>query len=182
MKKKMKITHNIFSHLFAAFVLLSMPGCKAEKPTSIDSIEIYQQIIRNIYLVDNSFGKPVDIQYLYILKATDDGVGDSRIEKLPSENIPNEIIDGICTKLSDLSPEIVWINTFDEVLDRSVSLNVKDGAIVTLGNIHYESNKKAYVSISIYFAGLAASGRTYILEKDKTTWKITGDTGERWVS
>lgn len=174
--------NNVFNILLAVIISLSLVGCRIENNANNDSIEIYQLIIRSTYLKDNSFGKPVDIKYLYILKDTDDGVGDPRIAKHSSQKVTNEIMDGINTNLSDLPLKIIWINTYDDVLKRDVSLTVKDGAIITLGNIRFENNTKAYVSISIYFAGLAASGRTYILEKDKKIWKIIGDTGAGWIS
>jgi len=177
--KRMSI---VFTLLLAVIIPLSLTGCGSESKTTNDSIEIYQVIIRNVYLNDNSFGKPVDIKYLYILKDTDDGIGDSEITQQPSQKITDEVMDGISSKLSDLPPKITWINSYDEVLNKNVSLSVEDGAIVTLGNIGYENDTKAYVSIGIYFSGLAGLGRTYILEKDKETWKIIGDTGGGWVS
>ena len=168
--------------MFVIIILLPSGGCSNANITTNDDIEIYQLLIHYVYLEDNSFGKPVDIAYLYILKDTDDGIGDSRITKQPSQRITDEVMSGISAKLSDLPLEVSWINGTNEVLNPSVSLTVEDGAIFTLGNIRYENGTKAYVSVSIYFAGLAASGRTYILENGEGVWKIIGDTGQGWVS
>jgi len=138
----MKRTKYFLNTLLVIIILLSLTGCGNTSITNNDSIEIYQLLIHYVYLEDNSFGKPVDIKYLYILKDTDDIVGDSQTTEQPSQRITDEVMDGISTKLSDLPLEIIWVNSRNEVLNPSVSLTVKDGAIVTLGNISMKITQK----------------------------------------
>ncbi len=55
------------------------------------------------------------------------------------------------------------------------------GVYVEVGNIN-DVGGQTQVAVSIYFAPLAAAGRTYILEQKDGTWVITGDTGRMWIS
>ena len=57
-----------------------------------------------------------------------------------------------------------------------------NGAIITLGNVHFQEDGSAFVSASIYVANLAAGGLTYIVERIDGTWQVVGDTGVRWMA
>jgi hypothetical protein len=167
---------------FMILISLFLVGCKSNYSDNKDNIEIYQLIIHRIYSKDNSFGKAIDIKYLYIIKTTNDNVGDPQITKQPNQNISKEIMDGIEEKLTDIPPRVIWINGYSDVLQGDSAGMVKEGAIITLGNIRFENNTKVFVSISFHVSGLAAAGRTYILVKENNEWHIFGDTGVYWVS
>jgi hypothetical protein len=163
-------------------ILILLVGCKNSNYTNKDSIEIYQIIIHRIYSKDNSFGEAIDIKYLYIVNITSDNAGDPTITKQPNQKISKEIMDGVQSKLTDLPSKVIWINGYSDVLKGNLAGSVKDGAIVTLGNIRLEKAKKVFVSISFHVSGIAGAGWTYILEKVDNEWNITGNTGTHWVS
>ena len=94
--------------LFTIIISLLLGSCTNSnnaKNTNEDNIEIYQLIIHRIYSIDNSFGKAIDIQYLYIVNTTDDNTGDPGITKQPNQKVFQEIMDGINAKLIDLPSE-----------------------------------------------------------------------------
>jgi hypothetical protein len=84
----------------------------------------------------------------------------------------------ISTMLTDLSAEIIWIDTFEDAEFEESGFEVKrGGAIITLGNIYAQEDGSVQVAGSIYIANLAAGGSTYILEQVDGSWKITGLVG-----
>jgi len=91
-------------------------------------------------------------------------------------------MDGVEAKLTDLPSEVIWINVYSDVLKGNLAGPVKDGAIITLGNIRFEKTTKVFVSISFHVSGIAGAGWTYILEKVNNDWNIIGNTGTHWVS
>jgi hypothetical protein len=155
-------------------ILLILSGCGTKNISITDKSEIYQLIIHKMFSKDNSFGKAVDIHFLYINKWTRDYFDKgNNITPQPTQQLSKEIMNQIDIKLSDLPVQILWINDNREVLP-TPGRPVKDGAIVTLGNIHFETIIKVNVEITIYYAGLAAAGGTYSLQKENNAWKIIG--------
>jgi len=89
----------------------------------------------------------------------------------------------ITASLDDLPAEFVWVGNFNEVpLDNNTGAVEGNGAIITLGNTHFQEDGSALVSASIYIANLAAGGMTYIVERIDGVWQVVGDTGVRWIS
>jgi hypothetical protein len=90
-----------------------------------------------------------------------------------------EIVNG----LDDLPAEFVWVNNADEVPREDQTDTVQGGgAIITLGNVHFQGEGKALVSAQLFFSMLGATGKTYILEQLDGEWQVTGDTGVQWMS
>ena len=170
----MKRLNGILILLIVVISSFPLSGCGNATITDNDRVEIYQLAIRKIVLGDNSFGKAVDIGYLYILKTTDDSIGGKEIPNLPSQVLGDVVMERIETKLSDVAPQIIWVDSDNEVPKNSDGgAEVEDGAIVTLGNIRHKSDSEVYVSIGIYFANVAGSTRTYVAEKDDHGWIIS---------
>lgn len=144
--------------------------------------EIYTAIIRRIVTKDNSFGDdPPPIPNLYIVYTTTDKAGDPMGPGGEHRVLEPGLRNSIAGRLADLGSAIRWVEKFADAPlteDRTVE---GGGAIVELGNIH-EVDGETQVAVSIYFASLAAAGRTYILEEKDGAWQITGDTGMIWVS
>lgn len=168
----MKRLNRILILLILIINSLPLASCSDTIITDNDRVEIYQLVIRKMVLEDNSFGKAVDISYLYILKNTDDGIGGEEIPNLPSEVFSDEIMEEIGTKLSDVAPQIIWVDSFYKVPKSKEGAAVEDGAIITLGNVRRKSDSEVYVSIGIYFANVAGSSTTYVLERESDVWTI----------
>ena len=148
-----------------------------------DQVDIYAAVIRQLYTVDHTFGEPPNFPVVYLIRATNDNVGDPDIPQNPSSLISGAIQESIVTVLDDLPTDFIWVDDRGEVpIDSSTGIVEGDGAIITLGNIHYEGDRTVKVSASIYIANLAAGGLTYIIEYVYNEWRITGDTGVRWIS
>lgn len=144
--------------------------------------EIYAAVIRRIVTRDNSFGdNPPDIPNLYIVYTTDDKAGDPVGSSGDPVVLPAALRNSISGRLADLGSAILWVETRAEVPLTEDGIVEGGGAIVEVGNIH-DVNGQTQVAASIYFASLAASGRTYILEEKDGAWQVTGDTGAVWIS
>ncbi|GAI48885.1 unnamed protein product, partial [marine sediment metagenome] len=83
----------------------------------------------------------------------------------------------------DLPTKVKWAEDFLEVpRDNKTGVVKGNGAIITLGNIHFQEDGTALVSASRYIANLAAIGMTYIVERVDGVWQVVGDTGRGWIS
>ncbi len=153
--------------------------------------EIYADIARQLFTVDNTFGgKSPGWNELYLVSTTDDSVGDPNVQKDPPANLP-ETITGPATKklvadlaASSISVNVHWIETRDKAPMDAKNGTVANGkgAMITFGNVHFMKDGTAHVSASLYFASLGGTGKTYILMKVDGVWKITGTTGVEWIS
>lgn len=133
---KMRVFVNSISMIC---LLIFLSGCVTKNISINDKSEIYQLIIHRMFSKDNSFGKAVDIHFLYINKLTRDySDKDNKITPQPNQQLSQELMNQIGYKLSDLPVQVLWINDDREVLPTPGG-TVKDGAIVTLGNIHFET-------------------------------------------
>ena len=163
-------------------IAIQLVGCRAPS-SELDTIAIYQLVIKQIYQSDDTFGGTLKKPTVYIVRATNDTVGDPSLQQSKSVILSKAVQEGITKALTDLPSTIVWVDRFDQVpLDSETGFISDKGIIISLGNIKYENNDKVFLSASIYVADLAAGGRTYILEKKEGMWFITGTTGTEWIS
>jgi len=149
-----------------------------------DEAAIYAAIIRQLATEDDTFGGNLNPSTLYIIRNTDDSAGNPvEGHKSDTSMIPETLQSEISTMLTDLSAEIIWIDTFEDAEFEESGFEVKrGGAIITLGNIYAQEDGSVQVAGSIYIANLAAGGSTYILEKVDGAWKIAGRVGPVWMS
>ncbi len=144
---------------------------------------IYAAVVRQLYAADHTFSEPPNFPIIYLVDTTDDSIGDPDAPQTSSNLLNRPMQEAITDALEDLSIEFIWVKDFNEVsLDSNTGAVEGNGAIITLGNIHYQKDGTALISASIYIANLAASGLTYIVERIDSTWKVIGDTGVRWMS
>ncbi|MCB8983429.1 MAG: hypothetical protein H6659_06380 [Ardenticatenaceae bacterium] len=167
---------------FLAFLLLT--ACNSTPTLSeADEVEIYTAVIDQLYTRDDTFGGTFQAADTYILSQTDDRVGDPDIEQLEPQVLATAVQTEITAALAHLPTNIVWVESRTAVpLDDATGSVANNGIIITLGNIHPQSDGTALVSGSIYVGMLAAGGQTYILEQDGSGWQIQGTTGVQWIS
>jgi hypothetical protein len=166
-------------------VAIQLAGCRVtpSNPTEQDAIVIYQTVIRQIYQSDDTFGGTLVKPILYIIRTTNDAIGDPSIQQSNPVVLSDTIQQGIANALVNLPAAIIWVDGSDQVgLDPHTGFVSDQGVVITLGNIKYENSDKALISAGIYVASLAAGGKTYIIEKQDGVWTITGTTGVEWIS
>ncbi len=170
--------------LLSLATLLVVVGTNCSTPTEAKSeADIYTAVVHQLYTVDHTFGEPPNFPIIYLVEATDDGVGDPDAPQTNSNLLLSSVQEAITAALDDLPAEFIWVGNFNEVpLDSNTGVVEGNGAIITLGNIHFQEDESALVSASIYIANLAAGGLTYIVERIDGAWQVVGDTGVRWMS
>ena len=170
--------------LALALGLLALTACSTPADLSeADHAAIYAAVIRRIYLQDDTFGGTLRPPVLYVVRATDDGVGDPDAERAASVRLSEAAQSQIGEALADLPTQITWVDDrADVALDPTTGAVMGRGAIVTLGNIHLQEDGSVHVSGSIYVAALAAGGQTHVVERVGRTWQVTGHTGSVWMS
>lgn len=172
-----------------------MDGTPAPTPTAIDlgsaspeSLDgmtgIYAAVVRQLFTKDHTFGdQPPKFNVIYILNATDDRAADPSAGDGHPMPMPDALRTGIAQQLSDLNVEIRWVDSPDAVAkDPKTGAPVDGGVIITLGNIYHLPDGTARVAGSIYIAGLAGGGNTYVLSEANGVWTVTGTTGAGWIS
>lgn len=148
-----------------------------------EQAQIYAAVIRQLYTVDHTFDQAPNFPVVYLVRSTQDGVGDPDAPRSDSQVLPEALQGAITVSLADLPAKLVWVDDRAEVpLDDRTGAVSGGGVIVTVGNIHLDEDGRASVSASLYFANLGAGGRTYVLEQVDGTWQVTGDTGVQWIS
>jgi hypothetical protein len=162
-----------------------LDACKSPYPSiSIaDEAAIYTAVVRWIYEQDDTYGGTLNPPLVYLVRATDDSIGDPEVDKKASNIIAEPVAAEILIKLRDLPAEIIWVDNHKDVpLDPDSGQVPGDGVIITLGNLHPQRDGSLHISGSIYIASLAAGGKTYIVKQVEGLWQVTGTTGVQWIS
>ena len=172
------------ARIVPVLALLALTASSAPADLSeADHAAIYTAVIRQIYLQDDTFGGTLRPPVLYLVRVTDDSVGDPDAERAASVGLSEAVQSQIDETLVGLPTQITWVDDRAHVaLDPMTSAVIGEGAIVTLGNIHPQDDGSVHVSGSIYVAMLAAGGQTYVLEQVEGTWEVMGTTGIMWMS
>jgi ABC-2 type transport system permease protein len=149
-----------------------------------DQVEMYAAVVRQLLTVDHTFGDmPPDFPVIYLVRSTDDGVGDPDAPQAEPRILPESVQSTMIADLDETSAEFLWVDDADEVsLDEDTGFVAGGGAIITLGNIHFQEDGSVLISAKLFFSMLGATGKTYILEQVDGTWQVTGDTGVQWIS
>ena len=148
-----------------------------------DQAAIYAAVVRQMYTVDHTFDEPPNFPVVYLVRTTDDSVGDPGALRTAPRVLLEAVQTAVVDALADLPAEFRWVDDADEVpRDKENGAVAGGGAIFTLGNIHIQKDGTSLVSASLYFAMLGAGGRTYVLEQVDGIWQVTGDTGVQWIS
>ena len=160
--------------------LLSACTTQAPAISPGDEAAIYAAIIRHLYGPDDTFGGSHYPPLVYLVRRTDDRLGDPDAESARSEILPEPLLTEISAELEDLPAEFIWVDSHQDVaLDPDTGQVIGDGVIIKLGNIHPQPDNSVHVAGSIYTAGLAAGGEVYKLRLADGSWKIVGTAGVR---
>jgi len=146
-----------------------------------DVASIYTAVVQNVLdrhgpLDGNSSEEPV----IFLPSQTDDATGDPQAPVMESKTLSEDVRDAVTDLLADLPYTFRWVAARAQVLDEDQQVAGAQG-LITLGNIHMQSDGTALVSASFYSSPSRASGRTYILEQSQGVWQVTGTTGD-WES
>jgi len=151
--------------------------------TLADQSAIYVAVVQQLYTVDHTFDEPPNFLAVYLVRATDDGVGDPDAPRTGSQVLPETVQTAVAEALADLPADFLWVDDANEVPREEKNGTVKDGgAIFTLGNIHLQTDGSALVSAELYFSALGAGGKTFVLQQVDGIWQVMGDTGVQWIS
>jgi hypothetical protein len=172
--------------MLLSLLLTVLPACTTSTSvlTEDDQAAIYAAVVRQLYTVDHTFGDESPNFPIVYLQATDaTGMFDPN-DPQPESHLPSEQVQSaVVTALDDLPAEFIWIENLDEVpLDSDTGGVEGNGAIITLGRNDLQEDGSVHIVASLYFASLGGTGMTYIVEQINGIWKITGYTGERWIS
>jgi ABC-2 type transport system permease protein len=157
-----------------------------------DDAAIYAAVVREFYTVDHTYNMddPPNFPVIYLIKTTDDGVGDPNAPQGEPALIPEEVQTGVSELLSGpgaidagnwLPAEIIWVGSAAEAPYTSTDSVGGGGAVIKLGNIFPQPDGSVLVSASLYLGELAATGKTYILNQVEAGWRVTGYTGVQWM-
>lgn len=178
----MKPLRLMIALLVGVLVLLGCSSGAAELSAE-DEIAIYSAVVRQVAGPDDTFGGTLAKPILYIVRHTDDAAGDPGATRAEPAALSEEVQEGVTAALGDLPSEIVWIDSREDVeFDPNTGALADGGVIVTVGNIQRQDGGEVQVAGSIYVAGLAAGGKTYVLQEQDGQWVVTGTTGVEWIS
>jgi hypothetical protein len=150
-----------------------------------EEAQIYAAVIRQMYLVDHTFGNtPPNWETIYLVTKTDDGAGDPEAPKGDAVVLSRDILSEVTKQLTDLPAAITPVESRESVPTdvQNGSVDGGKGVIFTVGNIHPAEDGTVKVSASLYFGSLGAGGKTYILSRVDGAWIVTGTTGAEWIS
>ncbi len=185
MNSKISFRASVFLLGLLMLCLSVLNACKPAIPyiSTRDEVAIYAAAIRQIYEKDDTYGGSLRPPVVYLVRKTNDSVGDPDIEYSESKVLEETIVSGISSELEDLATEIIWVDDEKDVVrDPDTGQVAGAGVIITLGNVHPQRDGSVHISGSIYIASLAAGGMTYIVKQVDGLWKVTGTTGVQWIS
>jgi hypothetical protein len=150
--------------------------------TAHDRASIYAAAVGAICGSDDQDRQGALRPTVYIVRVTDDRAGDPGAKPGARRPLSATVRDAVGAVLENLPVKVKWVDSFDAVKLGEGNRVADGGAIVQVGSIKRVADDKVSVPVSIYFAGLAAEGKTFVLEKTGGEWTVTGTTGIQWVS
>ncbi len=148
-----------------------------------DTIAIYATVVRRLCTRDDSFGGTYRPAVIYLVRQTNDALGDPTAPHGTAAALPEVVQEGVAAALADLPARLVWVDSAADVpRDANTGEVAGRGVMVTLGNISPQGAGTVRVPASIYVANLAAASQTYVLQKENGAWAVKGNTGVQWIS
>lgn len=140
--------------------------------TEADEAAIYAAVIRRLYQHDHTFGDGFESEFVYILSTTDDRIGDPALQSDPSP-ISAAVQAQVSALTTDLSTNVVWVNSWDDIPIEPSTGQIENGVVFTLGNMHLRFNGSVLVSCHIWCGNLCARGYTYVVDLVDGIWTWT---------
>jgi hypothetical protein len=187
--KMAKCRHAIYSLALSTLVLVlcacsaysgsnetSVPGSEVGYQGNEETAGIYAAILQHLIMDDIAITGQSQTTHLYILRQTYDSVGNPDAPWADSHEIDIATQKETGVLLTTFPLDIVWINS---TFDVSSEINDVQQAIVTLGNVHYNRDRDAIVSASLYLPAQGVTGKTLILSKimEGNQWQVNGNMG-----
>lgn len=170
-----------------------MTGCSvnvippAPKPGPLDAsareqAEIYSAAIRQQCTADAP-GNEVEQSVIYVVGLADDNGAKGSVESKRAVRISDSVRAAITASLADLGSEIRWVEHYTDVKRKESTGEVRGGGVlVCVGAIKRRIDGTVTVPTGIYYGNLGAGGQIYVLTEIEGVWKVTGTTGESWIS
>jgi hypothetical protein len=126
-------------------------------------------VIRDLFTMSQSLGELPEPQVVYLGPETQDGLVDPLAPRAESRLLSKAVQRAVVDALADLPVKFLWEEFSSD----------KDGALLTLGNIHIQADGSAIVSANFYTGELGAVGRIYVLERADGRWQVVGGVDDR---
>jgi hypothetical protein len=102
-----------------------------EPMTPTRKAAIYAAVAHQLYVVDHTFNEPPNFPIVYLVRTTDDTVGDPDLSRSEPQALPEPTQRAMVIALGDLPADFVWVDTDDEVP------RADDGAVEGGGGHHH---------------------------------------------
>jgi hypothetical protein len=147
------------------------------------AVEIYASVIRRLVTVDHTGGDPAfSVIYLVDGPVPDVANPTQAFDELePSRPFSPKLLARLKASLDDL-PELAVIDDASTVVTGEAPGHViNDGVLVRVGPIP-KGRTRVEVGASSWINGLAGQWLTYVVERTKDGWEVTGTTGPVSIS
>lgn len=160
--------------------LLSPESSPAPVHSEGEQAAIYAAVVRQMYMLDHSFGdQATGFPTVYLVRTTDDSVGDLDAPHAGPHVLAETTQAAIVDALQDLPAVVIWVDRDDEAPLKQNTATMAGGAvIITLGNVHFQEDGSALVSARLFSSTLGAMGKTYVLQPVDGVWQVTG----QWIN
>lgn len=170
------------------FMILAATSCAAPgsregspNPTGLgddETAQIYATAIVEICTVDHSFGESPRWPLVYLLSNTDD-LAMTGGPIAPSQTMTAELQEAITAELASQPFELKWIADMNEapIDPNNGQVAQGEGIVITLGNVHPQTDGSVQLSFFMTCGGLCGIGKTYVLNQVSGSWKVTGAVG-----
>ena len=152
-------------------------------PADEEVAQIYAAAIVQIYVEDGRQNLQSSTPTVYVLSEVADWGVDSGTELLEVKTLPPELQAAISAELAGIDEPLVWVDSRQEVsLDPETNMLEGGSALISVGNIHLQADGSVQVPADITLGDLVGAGTVYVVEKGDGQWRVTGNTGFKYVS
>ena len=165
-------------------VVSGAAGAAQRGSTLTRSSAIYAAVIRQLVTEENTSGaNDPGFTRIYVVNGpvADAGDASGNIDQRPEHRFSSRLRRALLARLDDLPP-IRFVRDAASVIEDSPTGTVSGGgAVVRVGPIP-DGARRVEVGGSIYIANLAGQWLTYVVERVRGRWRVTGTTGPIAIS
>jgi hypothetical protein len=147
------------------------------------TVLIYSAVIRRLVTRDHTFGgSRTPFHHVYVIDGVVEEAGDVRGDGEQGKPFSSQIREGIKRELDDLPP-IDFVRDFDLAWsgDDEWGKVKDDGVIITLGPI-LKKDGRVQVGTNLRCSELCGQWLTYVLDRHRGEWRVTGTVGPVAIS